>query len=149
MVFPVVMYGCESWTIFKKPKNWCAWSVVLEKTFESPFDCKESQPVYPKGNQSWIFIERTDADTEATILWPRDANSWLIRKDPDAEKDWRQEEKGMIEDEVVGWHHWLNGHEFEQSPGDGNRQGSLDCWGPWDFKELNMNWVTNNNKETI
>ena len=100
----------ESWV----PKNWCFWTVVLEKTLESPLDCKEIQPVNPKGNQSWIFIGRTDA--EALILWPPDVKSWLIRKDPDAGKDWRQEEKGTTEDEMVGWHHWLNGHECKQTP---------------------------------
>ena len=99
----------ESWA----PKNWCFWTMVMEKTLESPLDCKEIQPVHPKGNQSWIFIERTDAEAEAPILWPPDAKNWLIWKDPDAGKDWRQEEKGMTEDEMVGWHHWLNGHEFE------------------------------------
>ena len=99
----------ESWA----PKNWCFWTVVLEKTLESPLDCKEIQPVHPKGNQSWIFIGRTDAEAEAPILWPPDAKSWLIWKDPDAGKDWRQEEKGMTEDKMVGWHYWLDGHEFE------------------------------------
>ena len=103
MVFPVVMYGCEldhkeNWV----PKNWCFWTVVLEKTLESPLDCKEIQSVHPKGNQSWIFIERTDAEAEAPILWPPDTKSWLIGKDPDAGKDWRQEEKGMTEGEIVG-----------------------------------------------
>ena len=112
VVFPVVMYGCEldykeSWV----PKNWCFWTVVLEKTLESPLDCKEIQPVHPKGNQSWMFIERTDAEAETPILWPPDANSWLIWKDPDAGKDWRWEKKGT-EDEIVGWHHRLNGREF-------------------------------------
>ena len=93
----------ESWV----PKNWCFWTGALEKTPESPLDCKEIQPVHPKGNQSWIFIGRTDAEAEAPILWPPNAKSWLIGKDPDAEKDWRQEEKGMAEDEMIGWHHWL------------------------------------------
>ena len=93
----------ESWL----PKNWCFWTVMLEKTLESPLDCKETQPVNPKGNQSWMFIGRTDAEAETLILWPPDAKSWLIWKDPDAGKDWRQEEKGMTEDEMVGWHHWL------------------------------------------
>ena len=100
------------------PKNWCFWTVVLEKTLESPLDCKEIQPALPKGNQSWIFIGRTDAEAKAPILWPPDAKSQLIRKDPGAGKDWRQE-KGTTEDEMVGQHYWLNGHEFEQSPGDG------------------------------
>ena len=93
-------------------KNWCFWTVVLEKTLESPLDCKEIQPVHPKGNQAWIFIGRTDAEAEAPIVWAPDAKNWLIGKDPDAEKDWRQE-KGTTEDEMVGWRHWLNGHEFE------------------------------------
>ena len=99
----------ESWAL----KNWCFWTVVLEKTLESPLDSKEIQPVLPKGNQSWIFIGRTDAETETPISWPPDAKNWLIWKDPDAGKDWRQEEKGMIEDEMAGWHHRLNGPEFE------------------------------------
>ena len=93
-------------------KNWCFWTVVLEKTFESPLDCKEIQPVHPKRNQSWVFIGRTDVETETPILWPPDAKSWLIGKDPDAGKDWGQEEKGTTEDEMVGWHHWLNGDEL-------------------------------------
>ena len=99
----------ESWA----PKNWCFWTVVLEKTLESLLDCKEIQLVHPKGNQSWIFIGRTDAEAEAPVLWSPDAKSWLTGKDPDAGKDWRQEEKGTTEDEMVGWHHRLNGHEFE------------------------------------
>ena len=113
MVFPVVMYGCESWTI-KKAEHWRADAFELcslEKTLESSLDCKEIQPVHPKGNHSWIFIERTDA--EIPILWLPDAKNWLIWKDPDARKYWRWEEKGTTEDEMVGWHHWLNGHEFE------------------------------------
>ena len=99
----------ENWA----PKNWCFWTVVLEKTLESPLDSKEIQPVHPKGNQSWIFIERTDAEAEAPVSQPPDVKNWLIGKDPDAGKDWGQEEKGMTEDEMVGWHHQLNGHEFE------------------------------------
>ena len=102
---------------------------MLEKTLESPLDCKEIQPVNPKGNQSWIFIGRTDA--EAPIFWPLDVKNWLIRKDPDAVKDWRQEEKGTTEAEMVGWHQRLDGHEFEQAPGVGNGQGSLVCCSPW------------------
>ena len=94
------------------------WTLVLEKTLESPLDCKEIQSVHPKGNQSWKFIGRTDAEAEAPILWPPDVKSWLIRKDPDAGEDWRQEEKGVTEDEMVGWHHRLNEHEFEQTQGD-------------------------------
>ena len=114
MVFPVVMYGCESWTMESwELKNWCFGTVVLEKTLESPLDCKEIQPVHPKGNQSWIFIGRADAEAETSILWPSDVKSWLIWKDPDGGKDWRHEEKGMTEDEVVGWHHRLYGPEFE------------------------------------
>jgi len=115
MVFPVVTYGCESWTIkkFDCQKNWCFWTVVLEKTLESPLDCKEIQPVHPKGDQYWVFIRRTDVEIETPILWPPDAKSWLIWKDPDTGKDWRQVEKGMTEDEMVGWHRRLNGHEFE------------------------------------
>ena len=113
MVFPVVIYGCvldkESWV----PKNWCFWTVVLEKTLESPLGCKETQPVHLKGNQSWIFIGRTDIEAETPILWPPDVKNWLFGKDPDAEKDWRWEEKGMTEGETVGWHHRLYGHEFE------------------------------------
>ena len=93
-------------------KNWCFWTVVLEKTVESPLDCKEIQPVHPKGDQPWVFIGRTDVEPETPIFWLPDAKSWLIWKDPDIGKDWRQEEKGMAEDEVVRWHHWLNGHEF-------------------------------------
>ena len=104
--------------------------MVLEKTLESPLDCKEIQPVHPKGNQPWIFIGRIDAEAEAPILWLPDANSCLIRKDPDAGEDWRQEEKGMTEDEMVGGYHQLNGQEFEQTPGDGEGQGSLGCCTP-------------------
>ena len=109
MVFPGVMYRCENWTIKKAPKNWCFWTVVLEKTLESPLDCKEIQPVHPKGDQSWVYIRRTDAEAETPILWLLHVKSWLIWKDPDAGKDWGQEEKGTTEDEMVGWHHWLNG----------------------------------------
>ena len=108
----------ESWA----PKNWCFWTVVLEKTLESPLDCKEIQTVHPKGDQSWIFTGRTDAKAEAPVLWPPDAKSRLIRKDPDAGKDWRQEEKGTTADKMVGWHHWLNAHEVEQALGDGEGQ---------------------------
>ena len=120
----------ESWAL----RNWCFWTVVLEKSLESPLDCKEIQPVHPKGNQSWIFIGRTDADTEALILWPLDEKNWLTGKDPGAGKDWRWEEKGMTEDEMVGWYHRLNGHEFEQAPGVGDGQRGLVCCGPWGHK---------------
>ena len=114
MLFPLVMYGCESWTI-KKAEHWridVFWTVVLEKTLESPLDCKEIQPVHPKGDKSWVFIGRTDAKAETPILWPPHAQSWLIGKDCEAGRDWGQEEKGMTEDEMVGWHHRLNGHGF-------------------------------------
>ena len=145
MVFPVVMYGCESWTIKGSwaPKRWCFWTVVLEKTLESPLDCKEIQPVHPKGDQSSIFIGKTDAEAEAPILWPPDVKSWLIGKDPEFGKDWRRQEKGMTEDEMVGWHHRLNG--YEQAPGVDGGQGSLVCCSPWGCKELDtteqMNWT--------
>ena len=119
----------------RAPKNWCFWTVVLEKTLESILDSKEIQPVHPKGNQSWIFIERTDAEAKAPILWPPDVKNWHIRKDPDAGKDWSQEEKGTTEDVMVGWHHWLDGHEFEQALGVGDGQGSLVCCSPWGCKE--------------
>ena len=115
----------EDWAL----KNWCFWTVMLEKTLESPLDSKEIKPVNPKGNQSWMFIGRTDA--EALILWPPDVKSWLIRKDPDAGKDWRWEEKGTTGDEMVGWHHHLNGHESGKTVGDGEGQGSLACCSPW------------------
>ena len=130
----------ESWV----PKNWCFWTVVLEKTLDSPLDCK-IRPVNPKGNQSWIFIGRTDAEAETPIVWPPDAKNWLIGKDPDAGKDWRWEEKGTTENEMFGWHHCLNGHEFELTLGDGDGQGSLACYSPWGRKERDMtewlNWL--------
>ena len=121
----------EGWAL----KNWCLWTVVLEKTLDVPLDSKEIKQVNPKENQSWIFIGRTDAEAEAPILWPPDAKNWLIRIDPDAGKDWRWEEKWMTEDETVGRHHQLNGHEFEQAPGDGQGQGRLECCSPWGCKE--------------
>ena len=131
----------ENWV----PKNWCFWIVVPEKTHESLLNCKKIKPVHPKGNQSWIFIERTDAEAEAPILWPPDAKNFFTGKDPDAGKDRRQEEKRMTEDEMVGWHHWLNGHEFEQALGIGDWQGSLACCSPWGCKVYNMiewlNWT--------
>ena len=114
----------ESWL----QKNWCFWTVVLEKAPESPLDCKEIKPVNPKGNQSWIFIERTGVETP--ILWPPDVKNWLTGKDPDAGKDWRQDKKGTTENEMVGWHHWFDGHEFEQALGVSDGQGSLRCFSP-------------------
>ena len=117
--------------------NWYFWTVVLEKTLKSPLDCK-IKLVHPKGNQPWIFTGKTDAEAEAPILWPPDAKNWLIGKDPDAGKDWRQEEKGTAEDEMVGWHHWFDGHEFEQAPGVGDGQGSLACYSLWGHRELDM-----------
>ena len=124
----------ESWGL----KNWCFWTVVLEKALESPLDSKEIKPVHPKGTQSWIFIGRTDAEAEAPTLWPPDVKNWLIGKDPDAGKDWRQEEKRMTEDDMVEWHHWLSGHEFEQAPGVGNGQRSLACCSSLGHKESGM-----------
>ena len=120
----------ESWV----PKYWCFWILVL-KALESPLDCKEIQPVHPKRNQSWIFIGRTDAEAEAPVLWPLDAKNWLTQKDPDAEKDWRLEKKGMTEDKMVGWHHRLNGHEFFSTPGVGDGQGNMACYSSWGRKE--------------
>ena len=127
----------ESWA----SKNWCFWTVVLEKTLESPLHFKEIKPVSPKGNQSWIFIGRTDAEAETPIRWPPDAKSWLIGKGPDAGKDWRQDEKGMTEDEMVGWHHRLDGHEFEQALGVGDGQGGLACCSPWGHR-VRLDWGT-------
>ena len=153
MVFPVVMYGCEldykeSWAL----KNGCFWTVVLEKTLESPLDCKEIQPVHPKGDQSWMFIGRTDVEAETSILWPPKMKIWLTGKDPDAGKDWGQEEKGRTEDEMVGWHHQLNGHGFGWTPGVGDGQGGLACCSSWGHKESDtierlkwteLNWAAN------
>ena len=123
------------------------WTIMLEKTLESLLDCKEIKPVNPKGNQHWIFIGRTDAEAEAPVLGPPDAKSWLIGKDPDAGKDWGQQEKGTTEDEMVGWHHLLNGHKFEQAPGASERQGSLMCCSPWGRKQLDMTKWLNNKDE--
>ena len=131
----------ESWT----PKNRCFWTVVLEKTLESPLDYREIKPVNPKGNWPSIFIGRTDAEAEARILCLPEVKNWLVGKDPDAGKDWAQEEKGTTEGEMVGWHHWLEGHEFEQALGVGNGQGSLVCYSPWGCKESDtteqINWT--------
>ena len=131
----------ENWVL----KNWCFWTVVLEKTLESPLDCKEIQPVHPTIDQSWVFIGRTNVKAETPTLWPPDAKSWLIWKDCDAGKDWGQEEKGTTEDEIVGWHHWLNGHEFGWTPRVGDGQGGLASCGPWSHKESDtterLNWT--------
>ena len=146
MVFPVVTYGWESWTIEKAEcrridvfELWC-W-----RRLESPLDCKEIQPVHPKGDQSWVFFGRNDANAETPVLWPPDAKSWLIWKDLDAGKDWGQEEKGMTEDEMVGWHHQLDGHGFGWTTGVGDGQGGLVCCGSWGHKELDttewLNWT--------
>ena len=135
------------------PKNWCFSTAVLEKTLESPLDCREIKSVHPTGNQSWIFIGRTDAEAETTILWTPDAKNWLLRKDPAAGKDWRQEEKGMTEDEMVGWYHWLDGYEFEQGPGAGDGQGRLVCFNPWGCKESDttewLNWLKRSKTEWV
>ena len=150
MVFPVVMYGCESWT--KESwvlKNWWFWTVVLKKTVERPLDYKDIKPLNPKGNQPWIFIVRTCAEAEAPILWPPDVKSWLTGKDPDAGKDWGQEEKETTKDETVGWHHLFNGHEFEQTLGDTEEQGSLVCCSPWGHKELDMTKQLKNNNLSL
>ena len=120
-----------SWTL----NNWCFWTVILEKTLESPLDCKEIQTVHPKGDQSWVFIGKTDVEAETPIFWLPDVKSWLIWKEPDAGKDWGQEEKGTTEDEMVGWHHWHNGHGFGWSPRVGDGQGGLACCGSWGHKE--------------
>ena len=134
----------KGWT----PKNSYLWTVVLEKILESPLHSEEIKPVSLKGSQLWIFTERTDAKAEAPILWPLDVESQLVGKDPDAGKDWRQEEKGMTDDEMVGCHHWLNGHELEQTPGDGEGQRSLEWYNPWGHKELNITEWLNNNHPT-
>ena len=131
----------ESWVL----RNWYFWTVALEKTLKSPLDCKEIQPVNPQGNQLQIFIGRTDAEAETAILWPPDVKNWVIGKDPNAGKDWRQKQKAATEDEMVGWHCWLDGHEFQQACGVGDGQGSLACYSPWSCKESDMteqlNWA--------
>ena len=135
MVFLIVMYAHQSWTIKNAEcQELRPWTAVLEKTLESPLDSKEIKPVHPKGNQPWIFTGMTDGEAEAPLLWPPDAKSQLIGKDPDAGRDWGQE-KRVPEDEMVGWYHWLNGHEFEQTPGDGEGWGSQACCSPWGLKE--------------
>ena len=139
----------ESWVL----KNWCFWTVMLEKTLESPLDCKEIQPVHPEGDQSWVFIRRTEAEAETPVLWPSHAKSWLIGKDPDAGRDWGQEEKGTTEDEMAGWHHRLDGHEFGWTPGVGDGQGGLACCGSWGRKESDtterLNWTELNAKSWL
>ena len=131
----------ESWA----PKNWCFWAMVLEKTLESPLDCKEIQPGHPKGDQSWVFIGRTDVEVETPILWPPHMKCWLIGKDHDAGRDWGQEEKGTTEDEMVGWHHRLNGHGFGRTLGVRDGQGGLACCDSWGCEESDtterLNWT--------
>ena len=131
----------ESWA----PKNWCFWTVVLEKTLASPLDCKEIQPVHSKGDQSWVFFGRNDAKAETPVLWPPHAKGWLIGKDSDAGRDWGQEEKGTTEDEMAGWHHWLDGRESEWTPGLSDGQGGLACCDSWGCKESDtteqLNWT--------
>ena len=130
----------ESWSL----KNWCFWTLVLEKILESPLVCKEIQPIHPKLDYSWVCIEETDVEAETLILWQHDAKSWVFWKDPDAGKDWGQE-KGMTKDDMIRWHHWLDGHEFEQAPGVGDGQGGLACCSPWGHKESDrterLNWT--------
>ena len=150
MVFPVVMYGYESWTIKKAwvTKNWCFWTVVLEKTLESPLDCKEIPPVHSEGDQPWDLFGGNDAKAETPVLWPPHVKSWLIGKDSEAGRDWGQEEKGMTEDEMAGWHHWLDGRESEWTPGAGDGEGGLACCDSWGRKELDtterLNWTALN-----
>ena len=126
-------------------KNWWLWTVVLEKTLESPLDCKEIHPVHSKWNQSWAFIVRTDVKAETPVFWPPDAKSWLLWKDPDVGKDWREKEKGTTEDEMVGWHHQLTGHKYGWTSGVGDGQGGLVCCGSWCHKESDtteeLNWT--------
>ena len=131
----------ESWA----PKNWCFWTVVLEKTLESPLDCKEIRPIHSEGDQPWDFFGRNDIKAETLVLWPPHVKSWLTGKDPDAGRDWRQEAKGMTEDEMAGWYHRLDGCEFEWTPGGGDGQGGLVCYDSWGRKESDMterlNWT--------
>ena len=139
----------ENWA----PKNWRFWTVVLEKTLESSLDCKGIKPVSLEGNQSWIFIGRSDVEAEASLFWPPDVKNWLTGKTPDAGKDWRWKEKGTTEDEMVGWHNWLNGHEFEQALGVDDGQRSLGCLSPWGWKESDttewLNWAEQNSPLSI
>ena len=146
MVFPVVMYGCESWTM-KKAESWRIDAFELwcwRRLLRLP-DYKEIQPIYSKGDQSWVFLGRNDAKAETPVLWPRHVKSWLIGEDSDAGRDWGKEKKGMTEDEMAGWHHWLDGHEFEWTPGVGDGQGGLAYWDSWGHKESDttewLNWT--------
>ena len=137
MVFPVVMYGCESWTV-KKAERWRidAFELWCWRRLKSPLDCKEIQPVHSKGDQSWVFFGRNDAKADTLVRWPPHVKRWLIGKDSDAGRDWGQEEKGTTEDQMAGWHHGLDGREFEWTPGVGDGQGGLACWDSWGRKEL-------------
>ena len=149
MVFPVVMYGCKDWTIMKAERRRIEdFKLRCWRRLESPMDSKEIKPVNPKGNQPWIFTGGTDAEAEAPIVWPPDVKSRLIGKDSDAGKDRGQEEKRVTEDEMFGWHHWLNGHEFEQTAGDGEGQGSMACCSSWGWKELDRTEGLNKNDNT-
>ena len=146
MVFPVVMYKCESWTYKENwaPKNWCFWTVMLDKTLGSPLDCKEIKPINPKENQSWIFIGRNDAETEAPVLWPPDVKNWLIGKDLDAGKDWGQEEKGTTKDEMVGWHYqrtcvWANSGTWRWTGRPGVLQSMMSKTAGYDWA-TELNW---------
>ena len=143
MVFPLVMYGCESWTVKKAERRsiGCFWTVVLEKTLESPLDCKEIQPVHSEGDQPCYFFGRNDVKAETPVLWPPHAKSWLTGKDSDAGRDWGQEEKGTIEDEMAGWHHWLDGRESEWTPGVGDGQEGLACCDSWGHR-VGHDWAT-------
>ena len=146
MVFPVVMYGCENWTVKKaEHQRIDAFELWHWRTLESPLDCKEIQPVHSEGDQPWDFFGRNDAKAETQVLWPPHAKSWLIGKDSDAGRDWGQEEKGTTEDEMAGWHHWLDGRESEWTPGVGDGQGGLACCDSWGHKESDttewLNWT--------
>ena len=153
----MVLYHVWMWELDYKegwaPKNWCFRTVVLEKSLESPLDCKEIQPVHPKGDQFWVFIGRTDAEAETPILWPPDVKNWLTAKDRDAGKDWRWGENGTTEVEMVGWHHRLNGLGFGWTPGIGEGQGGLACCSPWGRKELDttesLNWAERSFSKTL
>ena len=145
MVFPVLLYGCESWTVKKAEHQRTDASELWCWRLESPLNCKEIQPVHPKGDESWVFFGRTDVEAETPILWPPHVKSWLVGKDSDAGRDWGQEEKGMTEDEMAGWHHWLDGLEFEWTLGVGDGQGGLASCNSWGRKELDtteqLNWT--------